>query len=276
LGGIWGSRVKKDNFFIVFIGMLILIIVLTNPFTGEQNNMAVDVLQQYQSFDNEISLAHLSENEKKNLADEYIYMSRQLMKHDKYDEALDATQKAIKLNPYYDNIYSILGNIYLARAIRNNSSNTAKIINSDDFKQAHNYFQKNINEYPDLATSFDGMINLYESVQDYEMAIETATIGCYMNTGFKNRCKKVADLYLIKGERQQAIEFYNYLILKMNNNNVSWIYKRVGYIYHAQGNCSEAKKNFKAAYKNEPTSENLDAVMLTCYDNSLKAYPKNY
>jgi tetratricopeptide (TPR) repeat protein len=272
LGGIWGQVVKKDYLYWLFAGFLCTVIIITNPFTSEPNGITIDILSKYQQFDQDINFNQLSEIQRRDLAEEYVYMARQLVKHDKYNEAVEAINKALKLNPAHQNIYSDLGSAYLARAFYENENNIEKVTNSNDYKLAKEFYQKNINEYPESPVSFEGLIYLHETTHNYEMAIETAHIGCFENPNLKNRCKKVADLYLLQGDRQKAIDFYKKLTTLVTNSDTSWIYNKIGYIYHAQGNCKQAKHYFKNAYKTNPTSANLDALMQTCYNNSLDNY----
>lgn len=265
---------RKDVLSWLFAGFLILIIIITNPFTSPTGNVTVDIMSDYNKLNSSININQLSASEKKDYAEEYVYMARQFVKHDKFDRAIEAINTAIELNPYYENIYNDLGSVYLSKISYFSGNNVEKIKNSKELQLAKELFQKNINDYPDSPTSFDGLINLYITVGKYDQAIETATIGCFAKPAFKNRCKKVADLHLLKGDRDKAIDFYRNLTTIINNSDISWVYRRIGYIYHAEGSCKEAKKYFKQAYKVHPTKENLEAVVLTCYDNSL--YEQNY
>lgn len=246
-----------------------VVIVITNPFTAQNSGVESGVFKEYNKIKLISDFNKLSLSERQGLAEEYLDIAQQMARHDSYDKAIELTNKAVELgyNRYY--IYNDLASIYLSRALYRSSNNIAKVKQSKDFKEALELCNLNIKENPELPESYDGLINTYVYIKDYDKAITTAKHACFANPQFVNRCKKVADLYILNGQRQQAIDFYLDLANRFTNIDKTWIYKRLGAIYNAHGNCSQANKYFKMVYKLKPTHENLEALIQTCYDKSL-------
>lgn len=247
-----------------------MIIIATNPFAATNTNATFDLLNKYEQINEHDSIKNLSDNGRKDLVEDYLYIAKQMAKYDKYDKAIEVTNKAIYIDPIYDNIYNDLAGLYIARALYNSSNNREKAKQTNDFQKAIEYGKKNIDTFPDSPKSYDALTNTYVLVRDYNSAINTARTGCYANPKFKNLCQKVSDLYIYQRERTKAVEFYKDLIEKRKNSDVSWIYKNIGTIYKDYGACSESSKYLKIAYSMHSNSENLKALTSPCYVKSQK------
>ena len=247
-----------------------MIIIATNPFAATRNGDTFDLLNQYEKINDNDSLNNLSENGKKDLVEDYIYIAKQMAKYDKYDKAIEVINKAINIDPTYDNIYSNIADLYIARALYKSSNNRDKAVKTSDFLKAIEYSQKNIDTFPDSPRSYNSLTNTYVLVKDYNSAINAAKTGCYANAKFENLCQKVSDLYLIQRKRKEAVNFYKDLIEKRKNSDVSWIYKNIGIIYKDYGVCSESSNYLEVAYNMHSNSENLKALTSPCYNKSQK------
>ena len=113
-----------------------MIIIATNPFAATRNGDTFDLLNQYEKINDNDSLNNLSENGKKDLVEDYIYIAKQMAKYDKYDKAIEVINKAINIDPTYDNIYSNIADLYIARALYKSSNNRDKAVKTSDFLKA--------------------------------------------------------------------------------------------------------------------------------------------
>ncbi|MEW5820907.1 MAG: hypothetical protein AB1782_12015 [Cyanobacteriota bacterium] len=250
---------------IFFIALLFVIIIITNPFTAEKRSIVFDILVKYEEQNSlATNIENLSKSEKLELAEEYINTAKEITRYDKYDKAIEITNNAIFINPDYENIYSQLSNLYLLRAYYNANSNKEKVVDSHDYTLAVEYAERNIKKFPESIKSYDGLISTYVFVDNYDKALETAKKACYSDLKFKHLCHKVSDLYLMKGEKQQAIQFYKELAQKHKNSNIAWIYKEIGNHYEYQGQCEQSQKYYKMAYQMHSTSENLQLLTTHC------------
>lgn len=264
------SLVRRDFHFGLFIAFIALIIFLTNPFTSEDKSIALNILSEYNQTNKKIDFQNMTPTEKSDVAEEYVYLAKQLAKYDKYDRALEILKEAIELDPGHENIYSDVGSLYLAKAFYDSNNDTQKAIETGAFQQAVNYGRMNVEKFPGQSRSYDGLINTYVFVEDFDTAINTAKEACFAGPEFKHLCNRTADLYLMQGQRENAINFYKEVSTRFAYANNAWVYRHIGTIYSHQGDCSLASKYFQLAYKTHATSENLEALTSPCYEKTTK------
>ena len=247
---------KFFNFWLL-ITLVLFVAVLSLSFKFKANNNSIEVYSK-----NKI---HVISDE---MLDSYINISRELASYDKFDQAIAIIDKVIIYKPGYDNIYSLLSNIYLAKAFYVSKNNLDKVKDSPEFKKALELGNINIKSFSRLSESYEGLIDTYLSIKDYTTAIKVSKEACLANPNSKTRCKQVADLYLETGDIKNAVSFYKSLLNNHEITDKSWIYKKLGAIYSANGDCLNSQKYFNLSYKTDNTNESLDNTLNTCYLNN--------
>jgi tetratricopeptide (TPR) repeat protein len=180
---------------------------------------------------------------------------------DRYSEAIDACQQAVKINPYYDEAYLNLGNAYvgLGRDTEAIDAYQQVVKIKPDYAQAYN----------NLGLAYDGLGRSSEAIDAYQQAVKIKPdyAEAHYNLGY---------VYSKLNRRSEAIDAYQQAV--KIRPDYAQAYNNLGFVYGSLGRYRQEIEVYQQAIKIRPdyaeAHNNLGAAYanLGRYSEAIDAY----
>ncbi|VVH64635.1 TPR domain protein, putative component of TonB system, partial [uncultured Gammaproteobacteria bacterium] len=195
--------------------------------------------------------------------EEYLLEGNQDFYKSKFDKAIEAYEKAIKIKPNYEAYYNI-GLAYTS---------------SNKFKEAIKAYEKAIEINPDYDTAYYNMGIAYAKLDKFKEAIEAFKKVIEIKPDFDKAYYSMGIAYDILNEFDKALEAYEKAIeIKPDFDEA---YYSMGLAYVKSGKFEKAIGAFKKAIEIKPDfdeayySMGIAYTMLNEFDKALEAYEKS-
>ncbi|MCA9945889.1 MAG: tetratricopeptide repeat protein [Anaerolineales bacterium] len=166
----------------------------------------------------------------------------------KYDQAIQAQNQAIQLNPEDTTTFFNRGNTYL---------------DLRDFDRALADYNRAIELNPEYVSPFIGRGNTYLNLRDFDRALADYNRAIELNPGYNTAFINRGTTYIEQGKLDDAIADYTHAI-QLNPDDASPFIGR-GNTYHALGNFDKAIDDYTQAIKYDPEDAIAHASLAVCY-----------
>ncbi|CAC9454909.1 hypothetical protein [uncultured Gammaproteobacteria bacterium] len=193
--------------------------------------------------------------------EEYLLEGNQDFYKSKFDKAIEAYEKAIKIKPNYEAYY----NIGIAYA------------SSNKFKEAIEAYEKAIEINPDYDTTYYNMGIAYAGLDKFEEAIEAYEKAIEINPDNYETYNNMGGAYAGLSEFEKAVEAYEKANKIEPNEDV---YYNMGSVYAKSGKFEKAIGAFKKAIEIKPDdggayyTMGLSYTELSRFKEALEAFKK--
>jgi tetratricopeptide (TPR) repeat protein len=152
-----------------------------------------------------------------------------------FDAAINNYKKALRINPYYADAYSNMGNV-----LKDNGDLEAAI---ENYKQA-------LKIKPDYAQAYNNMGNALKDKGDIEAAIQSYKQALKIKPDYAQACSNMGNALKSQGDVEAAIDCFKQA-LKIKPNYAQ-AYNNMGNALSEKGDLEVAIENYKQALKIKP------------------------
>lgn len=200
---------------------------------------------------------------------------------ERFSEAVDVFQQAIKLVPSDPSAWSNMGNAYLswqkhdqalhcfsqALSLDKGNAETQRLkavahIKLAHYREAIEILERSLTATPDKIESIIDLCSAYYSLRDYEKGLETISKALEVNPNNIELLRTKAIMIRPMGKGEEAIAVFKQILQQMPND-VQTILALANAYYYTMGDDDNARKHYYMAYEKEPNNVNL--LQKICY-----------